>query len=187
MRPTIRMQANNVRLAHQDGETALTFTARLSAAEQASLMIAVEQAKDLPLVQVEAGPVSRKRSLDANAYCWVLCQMIAERLSGPYLITKEEVYREQVRQVGPFTVLSISEWAADRFADAWGKNGLGWITETAGQDGERVTLLAYYGSSSYDTGEMSRLIDALVQECHTLGIENMAQEDLDSLVRSWKQ
>ena len=184
-KPTIRMQANEIRLVHEGGRSSLTFSGKLTAPEQAKLTAAVAQARTLPLLSVEAWPVERKRSLDANAYCWALCQAIAEKLSGPYLVTKEEIYQEQVRQVGSFTELSLSEWAAGRFCEAWAKNGLGWVTEEADRYGGQVTLLAYYGSSAYNTKEMARLIDALVQECHELGIETMEPGDLESLLRSW--
>lgn len=186
MKAEIKLLADGVDLTQAAGQVVLSFSARITAPEQAALVAAVDQAKALPLLQVEARTPKRKRSLDANAYCWVLCQALAERLGGEYLVTKEDVYREQVRQVGPFTALSLSEWAVGRFCETWQKTGLGWITEEAGRGGGRVTVLAYYGSSSYSTAEMSRLIDALVQECRTLGIETMPQEELDSLVRSWR-
>jgi hypothetical protein len=39
-----------------------------------------------------------KRSLDANAYCFVLCQKIANVIRS----TKEEVYRKAIKEVGTF-------------------------------------------------------------------------------------
>ena len=46
---------------------------------------------------VALGPKRRKRSLDANAYLWVLCDQIAKVIRS----TKEEVYRAAIKRVGP--------------------------------------------------------------------------------------
>lgn len=64
-KPTIRMQADEIRLVHEGGRTSLTFSGKLTAPEQAKLTAAVAQARTLPLLSVEAWPVERKRSLDA--------------------------------------------------------------------------------------------------------------------------
>ncbi|MCD7830695.1 MAG: hypothetical protein LUI01_00255, partial [Firmicutes bacterium] len=42
-----------------------------------------------------------KRSRDANAYCWVLCAALAEKLSDEgVMYTKEDVYRNAISNVG---------------------------------------------------------------------------------------
>jgi hypothetical protein len=46
-----------------------------------------------------------------------------------------------------------------------------------------VTL--YYGSSTYDTNQMSRLINNIVEECRLQGIETRSQEELESLLNAW--
>ena len=50
---------------------------------------------------IEIRKPRKKRSLDANAYCWVLCQKIAERLSkGGAYVSKEDVYRHCIKDCG---------------------------------------------------------------------------------------
>ena len=44
---------------------------------------------------------------------------------------------------------------------------------------------AYYGSSSFNTKQMSRLIDGLVQDCRDSGIETKTQAEINSLLESW--
>lgn len=55
--------------------------------------------RDLPddskPLEVEIRRKRKKRSLSANAYCWVLCQKIAERIR---FLTKEDVYRHAHRE-----------------------------------------------------------------------------------------
>jgi hypothetical protein len=49
---------------------------------------------------------------------------------------------------------------------------------------KRVRL--YKGSHLYDTKEMSRLIDYIVEEAKDLGIETMTPDDVARMKASWK-
>jgi hypothetical protein len=53
-------------------------------------------------------------------------------------------------------------------------------------DEDKFILQAYYGSSVYDTAEMSRLIDEAVSEAKRLGIETKPQWEIDSMLKEWK-
>jgi hypothetical protein len=46
--------------------------------------------------------------------------------------------------------------------------------------------MAYYGSSSYDTAEMSRLIDLVVQDCKALDIETDTPEQIALRLARWE-
>ncbi len=128
----------------------------------------------------------QKRSLDANNYCWVLCEKIAQEISKDgVLTTKEEIYKDAVKSVGAFVPFIVEEKAFENFKRIWEKQGLGYqVQETARKD-KCVRINCYYGSSSYNTKEMSRLIDALVQEAKQLGIETMTPEQLSVLKQEW--
>lgn len=125
-----------------------------------------------------------KRSLDANAYCWVLIGKLANEMR----IKPVEVYREQIRNLGGNTTpVCIQNKQVDRFIDSWQHNGIGWICETLGPSNVPgcTNLLAYHGSSTYDTATMSRFIDNIVQDCKALGIETLPPEKLDLLKEEW--
>ena len=125
----------------------------------------------------------QKRSLDANGYLWVLIGKIQDVIG----VSKEDIYRDMIKGVGVYEVIPIKNEAVNKFCEAWQKNGLGWITETTKSKLDGYTnVLAYYGSSEYDTKEMSRLIDGIVQECRELDIETKSDEEIKSLVESWK-
>ena len=126
-------------------------------------------------------PIMDGRSLSANAYAWVLMDKIAKALRT----TKEAVYREFIRKVGSFNILKIKSYAADRFIERWELNGLGWVAEKMGRSDGMTDVVAYYGSSSYDTFEMSILIDEIVTEAKDLGIETMPPDELERLIQSW--
>lgn len=118
-----------------------------------------------------------KRSLDANAYCWTLIGKLAKELR----VSPLEVYREAVRGVGGnYEILPVRADAAEKFRQTWQSQGLAWMCDDMGASkipGYR-NLRCYYGSSSYDTTQMSQLIDNIVQDCKALGIETLSPEKL---------
>ena len=124
-----------------------------------------------------------KRSLDANAYFWLLAEEVAKAIGT----TKEEVYKKNIREVGVFQITPIKNEAVSKWREAWSAHGLGWITEIMGESKLKgyTNVINYFGSSMYDTKEMARLIDSIVTEAHEIGLETMADEDLKSLTESW--
>ncbi len=121
----------------------------------------------------------QKRSLSANAYLWVLCDKLADKLRT----TKEEIYRHIIDQVGVFEEIKVnSPEAGQRFKRIWQQNGLGWMTKTINE----TTILAYYGSSTYDSKQLSRVIDFLQAECVNQGIEVRPSWEVEAMLKEWK-
>lgn len=129
----------------------------------------------------------KKRKLDCNAYMWVLIQKLAEKLSSSEItITKEEIYRDAIKNVGAFTIVPIKNEAVEEFIRIWTSHGIGWLCETAMSKLEGYTnVFCYHGSSVYNQKEMNRLVDIIKQECLSLGIEIKADAELDSLLKEW--
>lgn len=131
----------------------------------------------------EITKAKKKRSLDANAYAWVLIDKIAANVG----LSKTEVYKEAIRDIGGNSeIICVKAEAADELCRGWRHNGLGWQTEQfpsaiAGY----INVVLYYGSSFYDTKQMSILIDRLVQDAKALGIETMTPEKLSALLEGW--
>lgn len=125
-----------------------------------------------------------RRSLDANAYAWVLLDKLAERLRIP----KTDLYRSYIREIGGNNeTVCVLESAANKLRSGWEHNGVGWQTETMpSKINGCVNVTLYYGSSTYDTVQMSRLIDLIVQDCKTQGIETMTPQQLAALMEGWK-
>ena len=124
-----------------------------------------------------------KRSLDANAYAWVLMDKLAEATR----IAKEDIYREAIRNIGGNTeTVCVKNEAAAKVCACWSRNGLGWLTDTLESKLPGCTnVVLYYGSSSYNKEQMSRLIDNLVQDCRQLGIETLPPERLAAMTDEW--
>lgn len=125
----------------------------------------------------------KKRSLDANAYFWVLADKLAEATR----ISKEDVYRHAIREIGGnSTTVCVRDMAAEKLCQGWEKNGLGWLSDTfPSKLPGCVNVTLYYGSSTYDTKQMSRLIDNIVQDCQAVGIETLTPDKLALLVEEW--
>lgn len=128
----------------------------------------------------------KKRSLDANSYCWVLCDRIAKELSKESIVTKEQIYKDAISQVGTFEPMIIEEKAYDNFKRIWEKQGLGFIVQEITRKDKCIKVHCYYGSSTYDTKEMSLLIQIIVDLAKSLDIETKPKEEIESLLRSWK-
>lgn len=127
--------------------------------------------------------VRRKRSLDANAYCWVLL----DKLSAVLGVPKEELYRGYIKEIGGVSdILCVPNKAVEKFRAEWENKGLGWQTETIPVRTPKCTgVICYYGSSTYDSKQMNRLIDLISQDCTSIGIEVKPQEEIDSLLAEW--
>ncbi len=127
--------------------------------------------------------VKKKRSLNANAYFWVLCDKLAEATN----ISKAEIYRSYIKNIGGNNeTVCIVEAAVDKLKSGWEHNGLGWTVDVIDSKIEGCkNVILYYGSSTYDTKQMTRLIDFAVQDCKALSIETMTPQELSLLVEEW--
>ena len=131
-----------------------------------------------------------RRSLDANAYAWQLIGKLAAKLStAGVVITPEQVYREAIRDVGGnYEVIPIRDDALERWQQIWAAKGLGWVCEVVGKskiEGYTNTR-CFFGSSVYDTVQMTRLISVIREACRENGVETMTPEELASLLEGEK-
>ena len=123
-----------------------------------------------------------KRSLNANAYAWTLIGKIAEVIGS----TKEEVYKEYIKNKGIYRVITIDNKAAPTFIKLWNDKGLGWICETSETNiAGLIDVVAYYGTSSYNTKQMAGFIDYIVQEAKELDIETLTPDEIERLKSMW--
>lgn len=131
----------------------------------------------------EIKQIRQKRSKDANCYLWVLLDKLSVELGVP----KEELYRRYIKEIGGVsTIVAVQNKAVDRFRREWESNGVGWQTDTIPIKTEGCTgVIVYYGSSTFDTKQMSRMIDSVVQDCQSVGIEVRPKEEIDSLLSEW--
>lgn len=129
---------------------------------------------------IKATKYRKKRSLDANAYAWVLMQKLAEATHQD----KWTVYLECLKEYSrAFTHVIVKENAVEQMKELYRTCiDLGQVTVN-GQAGHQLQV--YYGSSTFDSKEMSIFIDGIVRECQGLGIETMTPADLAQLKAAW--
>lgn len=112
-----------------------------------------------------------KRSTRANNLCWELCSQIGRAITPP--IPKEEVYRQAIKDVGVYIQVCIRKGDYEAFERQWRGRGTGWFTEIVDTHDymDVVDVMAYCGSSTYDTKAMSILIDYLVDEAEQMELQ----------------
>lgn len=125
----------------------------------------------------------KRRSLDANAYAWVLISKIAEAVR----LTPDEVYRRELREIGGASeIVCVQERAVERLTALWTDKGLGWQVEPfPSKVPGCVNVRLHYGSSAFDTHQMSVFIDHLISEAQALDIETRPEEEVRSMLEAW--
>jgi hypothetical protein len=157
------------------GELLLT----LSVNEKSTVLPEYENIKDCEKLSIEIKKYRKKRSLDANAYLWVLLQKMAEVLKTD----KWSLYLQMLKQYGKFTYIVVKPNAVEAVKKQWREcEELGEIDVNGTK---AVQMLCYYGSSTYDTKEMSVLIDGVISECKDLGIETLPPDELRMMKERW--
>lgn len=134
--------------------------------------------------EYEISPAKKKRSLNANAYAWKLINDIALAVRE----SPKDVYREALKNIPNICeVLCVQDKAVDSMVRLWTRNHIGRRVEREESKIKGCTnLYIYYGSSDFDTRQMSMLIDNLVQDAQTLGIETRPEEEIKSLLEAWE-
>ena len=133
----------------------------------------------------------RHRSRDANAMAWVLIDQIAEKMQEKepwHGWTTQEIYRNAIRDIGGIsTILGIKTVAVDTFRRNWERGHIGRqvvVLEEGKKDGWS-TVKVFYGSSDFNTVQMSALINILIQEAEQLGIPTMTEQEEKRLIAGW--
>lgn len=113
-----------------------------------------------------------KRSLDANAYFWVIVGKIADKLRA----SKDEVYLQLLKNYGQSVTITVKKGyditkAGFKYYEVL-KDGL--------INGKEFTAYrVFIGSSQYDSKEMSILIDGAVSDAKELGIDVELEDFID--------
>ncbi len=160
----------------QTGQAQITFTVN-----EKSALAAVDSIKDCKL-NIKAVKFRNKRSLDSNAYAWKLMQQIAEAINSD----KWSVYLDCLQRYSrSFTHIIVKPDAVDAVKELYRATiDLGEITVN-GQTGHQLQV--YFGSSTFDSKEMSVFIDGVVSECKELGIETLTPKELERMNQAWQK
>ena len=125
----------------------------------------------------------KKRSKNANDYLWELLTQMSKALASSHLyVSKEEIYRKHIKIAGRCDYVAVPERAVDSLIKGWNEKGIGWFAEVVdfipGKEIEGCKKVClYYGSSTYDTLEMSHLLGSVIQEAQDMGIETLTDSE----------
>lgn len=126
---------------------------------------------------------TKKRSTRANDYLWELCTQISIALAESHLyVSKEDIYRKHIKIAGRCDFVAVPDRAVESLLDGWDGKGIGWFGEVVdfipGKEIEGCKKVClYYGSSTYDTAEMSRLLGSVIQEAQDMGIDTLTDSE----------
>ena len=130
-------------------------------------------------VMLEIKEFHPKRSLTQNSYMWALINQLADKMHD----TSENIYRHFVRDYGVKDYILVKDSVIDTLILRWEKRGIGWFSEVMrkGKLEDTTTLIVYYGSSSYNSKEMARLIDAVIESCEENEIPTLTKIEFNNL------
>ena len=139
-------------------------------------------------VNIEIKRASKRRSKTANDFMWAMCTDIARAIHS----SKEEVYRkalwETKDEVMAFDTLLVREDALEAFRGIWYEKGIGWFTQVIdyAQAPGFKTVLAFHGSSTFDTRQLSVVIEWLKQEMVNLELPILvSKEEEERMMAAW--
>lgn len=160
---------------YKTGEVVVQFACDRSVLPQ------LDDIKSAEKLTITAKKYRQKRSLDANAYAWVLMQRLAEAVDSDKWTVYLKCLREYSRE---FTHVIVKECAVEKMKELYRTcEDLGEVTVN-GQTGHQLRV--YYGSSTFDTKAMSVFIDGIVRECKELGIETLPPAELERMKVQWQ-
>ena len=163
-----------------------TLTGSLTMTLESSQMDTGEamELSELDMLDVEIKKHRRKRSLDANAYYWLLVGKIGKitgdsrnHIHNIMLDRYGELDRMEDGSLIPFCIRDDIDYLEFPYPHLK-------PTQKTLSKGDKLYRWFYQikGSSEYDTKEMSHLIDGIISECREMGIETIPPEELERMM-----
>lgn len=145
--------------------------------ERADALKMVDELHGAEKLTVKVDKYREKRSLNANAYAWLLITKIGNVTKQ----SKEDVYFLMLKRYGQSEMISVM---AHIPIGEYVK-----YCEEAGESTLNGKMFKHYrvykGSSEFDTKEMSIFIDGIVSEAKDLGIQTDTPEQLARMKSLW--
>ena len=129
-----------------------------------------------------------KRSLNANAYFWVLVGKIAKATHS----TNQIIHNALLRDYGQIDIQDgVAQWVV--LPESYKLTESDYLLATPNKvkmqskkgEVQGIVYIRLRGSHTYNTEEMSRLIDGTVMEAKELGIETLTPFQLEEMKQKW--
>lgn len=167
-----------------DGKPLISFEVN----EGQPALKAAQKLKDSPKISIKLSEYRAKRSLDANAYYWLLIGKLAKALN----ISTTYCHNVMLRRYGvlelfddkPVYLMIQDTDEAARKADEAEKYHIKPTSHVrSGTDGKMYrTYMMLKGSHDYDASEMAALIAGIRDECSNVGIPVETPDEIANLL-----
>ena len=137
-------------------------------------------------ISVEIKAWHDSRSLDANSYFHVLCNKMAHKMET----SMDEVKDEMVIKYGTIARATDGMYAAVKLPDTVDVKAFyryaRWIGESEDKGVRFNHYLLMKQTHTLAADEFSKLLDGLISECKTVGIETIPPRELERMLGSWQ-
>lgn len=132
-------------------------------------------------LDIELKEHKEHRSKDANALLWSCIGQIAKAVKqDPW-----GVYLALLKRYGKFTYIVAKPEAVEAIKKQWRETEVIGDIDIHGAKG--IQLLCYYGSSTYNTAEMSALIDGTISELEEMGLQRPPSAGVRRALEEWEK
>ena len=152
-------------------------TLTLEVNERNDFEMLVDEMRDKDKLSIEVKPYRERRSLNANAYAWLLIGKIADTVRAG----KDEIYLMMLKRYGQSELISVlSHVPIENYVKYFEAAG-----ESKLNDKGFTHYRVYKGSSEFDSREMSIFIDGVVSEAKDLGIQTETPNHIAEMKARW--
>ena len=123
----------------------------------------------------------KKRSLDSNAYLWVLLTKIAEVVDS----SKDEIYEEMLQKYGVLYQDENGDYVVITLKSSIDISKVDGHWKLYQSNGKFSAYLMIKGTSEYNTSEMAKFLDMVILEAKELGIETATPNEVARMNALW--
>lgn len=175
----IEAKFKELNIDYQSGKTVISFETDLSPAKVESL---VEPLKNKDTILSFKKKVKR-RSKDANALMWACIQKLADVSKPP--ISKWDKYLELLIAYGQSTYVLCEEEALEELKKQWREVKV--VGDVNINGDKKIAVLCCFGSHTYTTEEFAKLLDGIIDQMISEGLEPPMSEEIRASLEIWQQ
>ena len=124
----------------------------------------------------------KKRSVDANAFLWKCLGDMAAVLG----VTAWDMYLYSLERYGKYTYIQILESAYEDLKRMWRETKVVGdfmsVNPITGDREKYLEVLCFFGSSTYNSKEFSRLLEGVISDMEQMGLERPTDEHLKAII-----
>ena len=147
--------------------------------EKQSAMKMYDLLNQVETLDIDIDKHREKRSLNANAYCWVLVGKIADVVGA----SKDEIYLAMLKKYGQTFVCKIP----NRYVDQFKRSEKYWEEHESLDAEEKAQYFrVWVGSSRYNVEEMNIFVNGIIDEAKELDIDVRTPDQIAEMMSLWE-